>query len=806
MATKKTNIPFKVLFSYMALAVLVAVAGLLLYSQNKIFTKTESKISLEKNKILKVSNLFSNIYKTESLARKTIQSSDTSDFRNYNIQKESLKLEIDSLKLIIENVYQKKLLDSVQILLLEKTENIKQLKAIKSKQNEAVEVKKAITNISKMEVSLGKLRIEDFASEPKKMGTYQRNVLSKYIAYLNQNIPNDSTNLLSKKSGDSILIANKNLLNKIKNETSNRNAATQFEENKLLQNDLMISEKLGKILNIIEREIILNTSQNNLLKENSLKKTNSIVTIAAIIGLLLSVLFSVLILKDFAKTEEYKSQLEIANSKTQSLLKNREQLIATVSHDLKTPLSTIVGYTELLGNSDLNKKQEYFTKNIKGSSEYISNLVQDLLDFTQIEAGKITLESNPFSLNELINEVAKNIQSIYDQKPIDLILNINEKLDSNIIGDAFRLKQVLSNIIGNAYKFTEKGFIKIDAEISKNNLLIIKVEDSGIGIAKEKQQLIFEEFTQADDNIVKNYGGTGLGLTISKKIIEILGGKLILKSEINKGSLFEIQLPLTFDKTLKKTISNKTFTAIVIDDDLSLLNLTSEVLKLNNFKVHSFTEAKLALNEIKNINFDFVISDIQMPEMDGFEFLKSFKNLSIYKNQPVFALTGRTDLEIEVYQNAGFVKVISKPYLPKKIIETINSVLNNETTLEISNDENKPEISNKKYSLSTIKQFLPDDKNALKEFIDLFIQTTNSNLFDLENAFFDNNFIEIKNISHRMNPVFKQIQVFEINEILDSLENKDLKVSEIDSKIKGLKIKIEELFLELMPKTDIIFN
>ena len=797
MTTKKTNIPLKVLLSYMALAILVAVVGFLLYNQNKVFTKTETKISLEKNKILKVSNLFSNIYKTESLARKTIQSSDTTDFRNYNIQKEALKLEIDSLKLMIDNNYQIKLLDSVQILLLEKTENIKQLKAIKSKQNEAVEVKKAITNISKMEVSLGKLRIEDFASEPKKMGDYQRNVLSKYIAYLNQNIPNDSTNLLSKKSGDSILIANKNLLNKIKNETSNRNAATQFEENKLLQNDLLISDKLGKILNIIEREIILNTSQNNLQKENSLKKTNSIVTIAAIIGLLLSVLFSVLILKDFAKTEEYKFQLEIANSKTESLLKNREQLIATVSHDLKTPLSTIVGYTELLGNSDLNKKQLYFTKNIKGSSEYISNLVQDLVDFTQIEAGKITIDNNPFSLNELINEVAKSIQSIYEQKSIDLLININDKFDTNIIGDSFRLKQVLSNIIGNAYKFTEKGFIKIDAEISKNNLVIIKIEDSGIGIAKNKQQLIFEEFTQADDNIEKKYGGTGLGLTISKKIIEILGGKLILKSEIEKGSIFEIRLPLKFYKSLKNEISNKILSVIVIDDDKSLLNLTSEVLKLNNFNVHSFSDVNLALNEVKNINFDFIISDIQMPEIDGFEFLEKLKNLSEYKNQPVFALTGRTDLEPEIYQTAGFCKVIAKPYFPKKLIQIVNSVLNNNEIIEVSKEEIIAETSNKNYSLATIKQFLPDEKNALQEFIDLFIQTTNSNLYDLENAFFDNNFLEIKSISHRMNSIFKQIQAFEIIELLNDLENKDLKIYEIESRIEKSKVKIQNLFLEL---------
>ena len=781
----------------MALASLIAVVGYLLYNQNSLFVKTENKITLEKSKILKVSNLFSDIYKTESLARKTIQSNDTLDFKNYDLQKECLKLEIDSLKNILSNEYQIKLLDSVQILLTEKSENIKQLKLIKLKQNKEVEVKKAITNISKMEVSLGKLRLEDFAKSPEKMGSYQRNVLSKYIAYLNQNIPNDSTNLLSKKAGDSILVANKKLLNQVKEATFTQNKATEFEENKLLQNDLLISEKLGKILNIIEREIILNTTKSNLEKENSLKKTNSIVTIAAIIGLFLSVFFSILILNDFAKTEKYKSQLEIAKFETEKLLKSREQLIATVSHDLKTPLSTIVGYTELLGNSELNKKQHYFTKNIKGSSEYITNLVQDLLDFTQIEAGKITIENNPFSLLELINQVAKSVQSIYIEKPLELILNIDPKFENKIVGDAFRLKQVLTNIIGNAYKFSEKGFIKINAEISETKLLIIKIEDTGIGIALEKQQLIFEEFTQADQNIEKKYGGTGLGLTISKKIIEILGGNLSLKSQIEKGSLFQIQLPLLFDSQIKKPNNNRILKVIVVDDDQNLLNLTSEVLKQNNFEVFSFTDANAALEIAKKQDFDFVITDIQMPEIDGFEFLEKLKNLSEYKNQPVFALTGRTDLELEIYQNLGFCKVIAKPYLPKNLIQTIHNSLNNTNINVILSDEISVQDSTVNYSLSAINQFLPNNKNALNEFIGLLIKTTKTNLQDFDAALANNNLEVTKAISHRMNPVFKQIHAHQIATILDELETKSLSFDEIDENIVVLKTKIDSLFSEL---------
>ncbi|WP_242499206.1 HAMP domain-containing sensor histidine kinase [Flavobacterium sp. 140616W15] len=518
MESKNSYIPLKVFISYIALASLVISVGWVLYSENVIYSNIESKIAFEKTKILKVSQLFSNVYKTESLARKTIQSNSETDFKQYIKESDSLRIRIDSLKKIVTTQSQIVLLDSVNYLLAEKTRNIRQLKSIKNKASDEVTVNNAIDELTKLEFSLRKLQLEDFTKNPEKLGSYQRNVLQKYVDYLNQNIPDDSTNTLSKKASDSILSTSKKLLSSVKRETEKKKESLNYQENKLLKNEILISEQLRKVLRMIEREIIINSIKYNTDKEKSLKKINEIITGAAIVGLLLTIFFSILIASDFSKTQLYKKQLEIANFKTRNLLKSREQLISTVSHDLKTPLSTIVGYTELLDNSDVNTKQSYFIKNIRNSSQYISQLVQDLLDFSQIEAGKITIEKKPFLLPEIITEVAKSIQSVYIQKDIELIIQADEKLNQRIIGDSFRLKQILSNIIGNAYKFTEKGFIKINATINdKGDFVIIKIEDSGIGIEKKNQNLIFEEFAQANENIEKKYGGTGLGLAISKK-------------------------------------------------------------------------------------------------------------------------------------------------------------------------------------------------------------------------------------------------------------------------------------------------
>ena len=788
--------------SYLILVILFGTVGWFLYSENKSFSKNEQKFSQKNSSILRVSTILSKLYEAESLARIAIQSESDADFNTYVQKSKVLKVDIDSLKAIVSTQYQIKLLDSVQILLAKKTNNIQQLKSIKSKTEDEMAVSKAINDLTKIESSLRNLQMEDFVKHPASLGDYQRNVLKKYVTYLNQNIPDDSTNTLTKRESDSIVSVSKMLLNDVKKETANKKRLLSIEENNLLQNELSISNQLRKVFGIIEREIILNTTASYISREKSLTKTNRIVTTAAIIGLLLTMFFLILILNDFSKTQSYKKQLEAANVKSKKLLISREQLISTVSHDLKTPLSTIIGYTELLGNSELNNKQKYFTKSIKGSSDYISKLVQDLLDFTQIEAGKIAVDKIPFSLTDIINEVSSSIQSVYSQKSIDLIIDIDERLDQRIIGDPFRLRQILSNIIGNAFKFTEDGFIKIESKInSDSDTITILIADSGIGIDDKSQLLVFEEFTQADEKIEKKYGGTGLGLTISKKMIEILGGKLNLKSELGEGSTFIIELPLLFDdnnndKENNSTENDTNLIAIIIDDDESLLKLTTEVLRQNEYIIYPFSNAVDALQWAETNNFDLVITDIQMPIMDGFVFLKELQNGSYmnYKSQPIIAVTGRGDLEIDQYKKAGFTTVIRKPYTPKALLSTIKAIRNN-TIIPIKFDlEKNPASSKKSYSLKALKSFLSDDKSALNEILETFMSSTNESVVLLDDAVTTSGRKEIKSISHKINPMFKQIKAFEISNLLDQLELEDLNLEEIEEKVTSLKTKITALF------------
>ncbi|MEO8516005.1 MAG: ATP-binding protein [Flavobacterium sp.] len=802
MNKQKSSIHTKVFISYLSLALLVVIAGWVLYSENKVFSETESKIIIEKNKILKVSSLLSNLYETESLARITIQSSQDADFTKYKTKTESLKTEIDSLKTLLRSKDQILLLDSVKILLSQKTQNILQLKAIKKRTSSEITIKNTIDTISKMESNLRRLEITDFVKDPSKLGNYQLSVLKRYVSVLNQNIPNDSTNTLSQKTLDSMLIRSKILLNKAKTANEDRNLSLNKEEQKLLNNELSISAQLRKILNVIEKEIIITTAKNNAEKENGLQKTNKIVTIAAVVGLLLTVFFSLLILNDFSKSQSYKQQLENANLKTQNLLKNREQLISTVSHDLKTPLSTIIGYTELLGHSKINDKQSYYTKNIQSASNYIAQLVQDLLDFTQIESGKITPENIPFSLSTIIDEVAASIQSLHEKKQIQLIIENAPEAEGKIMGDPFRLRQILTNLIGNAYKFTPKGFIKISTKFHEDsNTITIQIQDSGIGIKTEHQKLIFNEFTQANPSIEKKYGGTGLGLTISKKITQILGGNLTLQSTFGEGSAFQVEIPLVYAVSVEKNNTivltpDKSYTILVVDDDNSLLQLTTEILRKAGFNALAFSNANQALEDLKTLTFDLIITDIQMPGIDGFEFLEALQKTEkpYYNQQPVIAVTGMVSPDRAIYTEAGFNCVIPKPYSPETIVNTVKSILFNTT---ISEQTAIKTSSSNLFNLEVLHSFFPNDSASLSKVVESFLENTQTNLTALEQAFTAHDTEQIKEIAHRIGPMFRQIQAHEVSKILEEVESENLSQKSLEMQLSLLKESISKVFMLL---------
>jgi CheY-like chemotaxis protein len=408
-------------------------------------------------------------------------------------------------------------------------------------------------------------------------------------------------------------------------------------------------------------------------------------------------------------------------------------------------------------------------------------LVNDLLDFSKLEAGKLHVEKEPFVPAELILETAEHVESLFRDKKLTLKIDIDPQLKKVVLGDPFRIRQILTNLIGNAFKFTEDGSITIKASglrgSTKAITLKIDIIDTGIGIPKEKQYVIFKEFSQADRATEKKFGGYGLGLTISKKLAELLKGSLSVESKIDEGSVFTLKIPLEINSSQETHPTTKPYLVpklkmLIIDDDTALLGMLKELAESMGAQVRTFTNF-LQIDNDSHLAYDLVLTDIQMPQISGFEVLKKLQSgrYKHFKNQPIIAMTGRKDLDAEAYISLGFAQVIQKPFSKGELISILN-LLGFETTkaLENSNNSNIGHSDSAYFGLEAIQSFLGDNETAIQEVLQTFVNDTFTNMSLLEEFLDALDYAQINNIAHRMLPMFRQLNAHRAVPILEKLE------------------------------------
>lgn len=629
----------------------------------------------DNSKVVRIGRILAIMYENESFGRAAIQSEEAEILTKYIIKNDSLALEIDSLKILTNSPYQVVLVDSIKLLLEEKLQNIFELKSIREASESDSILDEGIKNFINIESSMGKLTLEDFSSNPENLAKKQKETLEEIITILNKYRPRDTSVMVDEQTLDSIIVQSKTHLKQVRNEIVKQRKELVKKENQLVQNDLTVSQQIKTLLSLLESDLRLSDLKLAKERDKALQRGAYILILAAVIATLLVIIFSLLILNDFWKAQRYRKELENANSYTSSLLQSREQLISMVSHDLRTPLSTIVGYANMLQSHLKEQKQKYYLSSILESSSYMSQLVDDLLDYSKLEAGKLTISNIPFDISTLLNDIVSNLKNTNQEKDISLSLNIDNTLSTSLyIGDPYRIRQIITNLLGNAYKFTSKGEIVVHA-YQKDSKISIAISDTGVGIPEKALSTIFVEFTQANSTIERQYGGYGMGLTISKKLATLMDGHISVKSELNKGSIFTLTLPATLKEKPKhdpsKTIKN--LTAILIDDDINLLQLLEETLQQRQIFTHKFSDAETALEALKKIKFDFILTDIQLPKINGFRFLNLLVQQSEFNTSiPVFAMTGRKDINRELYLSSGFTQVLYKPFTPQELFNTIS--------------------------------------------------------------------------------------------------------------------------------------
>ncbi|WBX77230.1 ATP-binding protein [Tenacibaculum ovolyticum] len=793
MKSSKQKIAFKVLIGYVILAVLATISGVLLLSEIKTFTKLQRQGVLDGKKIIRTGSLIAKVYENENLGRAAIQLNSTKRFKEYVYENKQLLLKIDSLNFIVNNGSQKFILDSIKLVLTKKRKNITGLKKLKQQNNSEESINQALDKLGSIDSLLGGGSVKKIVKNSSFLDEKTLRDLEEYFQVINKQDTNAKVNKVDQKQIDSLVYISKNILKKAQRETNRKRRSLRVKERALIKNDLIISRKLREMLNVLENDVIIYTNNIYKQREETLNRSRNIILFAAAIGFIIILLFSFIILDDFWKSQHYRKKLEQANATTSSLLNSREQLMFMVSHDLRTPLSTIIGYSELLQKEVQNVKEKNYTEHIQNASVYMRQLVADLLEFSKLESGEVGVESISFDLKKYLIEVAGNTENLVKDKPVSVILKHDETIALPIISDPFRIKQILYNLVTNASKFTEEGFITIKSSVEKENTktyLKIIVSDTGVGIDKEQQQNVFKAFTQIEiGNNSRN--GFGLGLTISNKLAELLGGGLTLSSDLGEGSVFTLKIPVVFSKESlsepsvlnEATVFN--LKAIVVEDDVAMGTLLKERLEQFGIEVCLFTNAQTALERVSEIYYDLVLTDIQLPKMNGFHFMETLKNHDSYNNQPIIAMTGRTSLSMGEYVKAGFSDVLIKPFDLTKL----ECVLKKYFSSCILKSNNISEIDSKvketsSFDVVSLGAFLNNDVLLIKNTLSLFLKETQNDFLLLEKAQINNELKIFNDVSHKMISMFRQInavalvpflEVFETSKEIDDILFADFK-------------------------------
>ncbi|WP_018127790.1 PAS domain-containing hybrid sensor histidine kinase/response regulator [Balneola vulgaris] len=396
--------------------------------------------------------------------------------------------------------------------------------------------------------------------------------------------------------------------------------------------------------------------------------------------------------RDITKFKKVQRDLLEAKKQAEESSKAKEEFLANMSHEIRTPMNAIIGLTKLLNQTPLNPEQKKYVEATINSADYLISIINDILDFSKIEARKLDIEQVGFDMVKLVDDVFSTMHFRAEEKGILLQKELSKDLKSYFIGDPTRIKQILINLLSNAIKFTDRGSVKLEVHAlntKKNGKVVqFKVVDTGIGISNEKLTKIFESFSQADTSTTRKFGGTGLGLTITQLLVELLGGKILVQSAVGEGSEFSVNIPLSYadkeDLAEQPVYNVNTF-------DISTINLLLvEDHKINRLLIKSLLDqwrvkhdwaqnGEEALEKLTNDKFDIILMDVQMPVMDGIEATMAIRN-QLKMDIPIIALTANAVKgDTDRCKEAGMNDYLTKPFDPSTLYnKIINQLLVNE--------------------------------------------------------------------------------------------------------------------------------
>ncbi len=525
---------------------------------------------------------------------------------------------------------------------------------------------------------------------------------------------------------------------------------------------------------------------------------------------------------DVSTHKKLELELNRAKINTEQTAKMKEQFLANMTHELRTPMHCILGLTEMLEKSSLDEEQKNHLGSIGNSAENLLVIINDMLDLSKIEAGKMTFESAPFSLRDTVRANFELLSPKVKEKNLEVKISIDDNIADQLVGDKVRLGQIIINLVGNAIKFTEKGTVGIKASLTEDNPAYARIRfditDTGIGIAQEKLDTIFESFTQAEADTTRKYGGTGLGLSIVKKLVELQEGELNVTSIAGVGTTFSFTI--SFIKAVGEaaiqhqpisqyaTANFNGMRVLLVDDNPINMLIARNVLKEFNTSVVEASDGKQAIDLLKENEFDIVLLDVMMPEMNGYETARYIReNFDHPVNTiPILAMTAHSSKpEFDKCFASGMNDYISKPFKPAELAKKISLLTchaNQITPVEIiantvadvskevaalATDATK---SNNNVDLKLLRQMSGNDPVFIKEMLNMFIENTPKGISELNNHAEKADWESMNKVSHQLRPTFAYFGLKGVEEDVACIE----KYSKSQSNLDDIKRLIDNIY------------
>lgn len=817
----KLGTSIKVTFGYVVLILLLMVSIFYIYNKLVLLERSQQAEQTITERRRAVNTVVSRLYEAEIVA----QYVSIGQIPNSQAYQEAMRQAcqaIDSLRVVFTDEEQRLRLDTLKDLLGQKEKNMRSLLRLMTdtKENQAYKTqikkmiaqqdtvvsqpkiqKKVITNNQSYVVKQKKKkrffqRLAEAFSPAKEDSTEVNKVVQEvYIDTVQQEAYNAADTLVNilQRAEDSVLMQKSRRTDLIRNRLKEQQAA-----------GALLSLKVTQMLETIEQEEQQLLNRRMQREAEIRQKAISTLAIISVSAVLLALVFSFIVWRDITQSNHYRKELEKAKKRAEDLLLVRERLMLTITHDIKAPVGSILGYIDLLSRLLKEKRSQFYLENMRSSAQHLLRLVTSLLDFHRLDANKMDIQNVAFNPKQLFDTLFTSFVPLAHKKGLEITADLDEALNASFAGDPFRIRQITDNLLSNALKFTAKGGITLQVKLEEP-LMHIAVKDTGCGMSLEEQKKVFQAFTRLSS--AQGQEGFGLGLSITQKLVELLGGSIRIGSHVGHGTTFHVYLPLQRESLHQKPegempLMRDKLRVVMIDDDRIQMQLNRAMFESTlgdqKLELTCCLSPEELFEALRKQNYDVLFTDIQMPGMNGFELLKSVRALTGTCGQtvPVVAITARSDMSEQDFVAHGFAASLYKPFNAGELVKTVERVLGMSTGVQVDEPSVQAETTEASLDFKNLLAFADGDREASRQILETFVTESTLNMEQMRQALDQGDIRHVGEIAHKMLPSYTMLGAQEVCKVLKVLETKRTMTTmdeEEKEKIRNLILQVQDI-------------